>query len=371
MLYFLLNLILILICIYYMSVEYIVVSKHRKYIYCTLVTISIVLFAFRPESTKDTINYIVSFVNVGSFSITDYNFLQKYDGYELGYILLIRVVRTVTTNYRVFFIFVSAVGLILTLVSINYLTADNWEYRYSNFDSNHKTVPIGCVLAVYISCYGFLYNGISLRAGLATGLGMMGFVLLCKKRFVPGLLFFFLAFSIQRMSIVLAIAYLVYMFFPVLNKRIHYFVWSFLGIMMLTGVSKLVIRIVTEFLMSIIMRLGISGYSAYLTSFDSGVGYADIFQWIVYGLMVFVCDNKRDNLRLLNLIMIGAMIVVFLHDIRAISRVYDMLYLFAVPLLVRFYYGETDTDKRVITLRRTITYFVIIIGSAKMISTCF
>ena len=332
-----------------------------------LVIAAAILFAFRPENTKDTMGYIESFNGSKLRLNTDISLLQKYGGYEIGYIYLMQLFRLITTNYRVFFFFISFVGLAGTLYGLNRLSVGAIGAKG---DGNSKPL-IGAVLALYISNYGFLYHGISVRAGLSFALGIMCFLHLRMNKRFTGLEYLILAFVIQRTSFLFLVAYIIYRYLPPIKKTIHLIIWALSGLLMISGIASMALISIIKVMLSIIERFGISGYGAYFMTLDVAVGLTDIYKWLLYGLLVVICDTQESNQRYLNIVMAGSLIVVFLHDVRAISRAYDIFYLFIIPLLVQFYNRKMRYTSILSPFRRTITYGVIVLGAASLFITCF
>lgn len=369
--YYYLNILIILSSVLYMVMERNIVRNQRTIIYKLLVLSAILLFAFRPEDSKDTLGYIASFNNIDTFSSVDITFLQKFGGYELGYIYLIRFFGQITDSYRIFFLFISGTGLIMTLWALNRMTNKSLKPIIYDNDSKLKYLPIGAILALYISCYGYLYNGISVRAGISIGLGLVAFYKMQEKKVIKSIFLFFLAFSLQRTSFLFVIAFFIYQFVPILKKKTHLIIWLVTGFTMFSGIASYALTFINVWLITLIQRFGISGYDAYLSSLDVAVGLTDIYKWLLYGLLIFICDNKEKNQKYLNVVMIGALIVVFMHDVRAVSRAYDLFYLFIIPLLSDFYYGKMDKVRALNPFRKIIVHSVIIINAIVMLRTSF
>lgn len=362
-----LNAILILFCVLYMWMEKRIKKGQRKYVYGLLVIIAAILFAFRPENTKDTMGYIESFNNPTIPSKTGISLLQKYGGYEIGYIYLMRLFRLVSTNYRVFFLFISFFGLAGTLYGLNRLSVGTIEAKRNG---NVKPL-VGAVLALYISNYGFLYHGISVRAGLSFALGMMFFLNMRNGKRFKGLVYLILAFVIQRTSFLFLMAFIIYKYLPPIKRKIHLIIWALSGLLMISGIASMALVSIIKVMMSIIERFNIAGYGAFLTSLDVAVGLTDIYNWLMYGMLIMLCDTQESSQRYLNIVMAGALIVVFMHDVRAVSRASDIFYLFIIPLLAQFYNKNMRYTSILSPFRRTITYGVIAVGAASLFITCF
>lgn len=329
--YLLLNAGLIAVCYLYMKIEPRIREKQRKYIILILNVVASVLFAFRPVMTKDTAGYIDAFEQVGNFSGLGFSFLQKYQGYEYGYIYLMKIFRLFSNNYRCFFFIISFIGLWLAIYSLCFLTNKCWI-------GEENRILSGGVLTFYIANFGFLYNGISVRAGLTLGLGLLAIVRLINKKYIRGMLLFIIAFSIQRTSILFVAIYLVIKFIPALKQKAHLVLWAISGAMLFSGFGNWGFTYIGALMDSLFTKYSISGYSAFLQTLDTSIGLRDVYMWLLYGFLVVISDNRKYIQKYLNVVMIGVLVIVFLHGVRAIARVYDMFFLFSIPLMASYYY---------------------------------
>lgn len=319
--YFLLNIVFIIICVWYMFIEQKIMRKQRIFLLWTLIFEFSILMAMRPLETKDTIYYVDAFNFFSSEQSYNVNFLQKYNGSEFGYIYLIRIFKRISLNYRLFFFLISFLGTSLSIFGLKRLLEKidlTKEYAY------------GSVLVLYVSKFGFLYNGISVRAGLSMGIGVVAICLMLEKKRISSVLLFFFAFTIHRTSVLFAVIYLIVKFMPRLKKKTHIWMWTITGIMLMSGFGSTILHFIVKFLNLIIIKFNITGYSGYLAD-SMGLGKRDIFNWCLYGMLIFFCISSEYYERYLNVILCGVILIVFMHDIRAFSRAYDMFYLFIVP----------------------------------------
>ena len=368
--YIVLNVILIILCFLYMGLEPYMAMGHRKYIYWLLVIVASVLFAFRPDETKDTLGYIEGFHQAGDLSGVEFSFVSKYDGYEMGYIYLMNLFKRLFNNYRLFFWFISFSGLTLTLYSLTRLVE-----KYL-IDEQHDIlgivlVPYGRILAIYMASYGFLYHGISVRAGFSMGLALFSITSLIDKKLLRALLFAMMSLLIQRMSILILIAYLIYRYLPAIERKTHLIIWACTGILMFSGATYTVLSFIITRLMNLINRFRISGYAAYLTTLDAGVGLIDIYKWLLYGFLALVSDRSKTMQRYLNVVMVGAIIVVFMHDVRSVSRAYDLFYVFSIPMLTIISMDKLSNYNAVRGFEKLINLVIVSVSALIMLKTSF
>lgn len=334
-------------------------QKEKKYLFGFFIVLFSLLMAFRPVETKDTLNYINGFNNAQSLPIYGINLLQKYDGFEWGYIYLNYLFREFSDNYRIFFFLVTIVGITLSLYALISLSCKAGMGEINQFS---------LIFSAYISYFGILYNGISVRAGLSMGLGLVALEWMLNDKWIKSLAFILLAISIQRAAVLFVIVYFIIRFFPILKMKIHFFIWFVLGIVLFSGGGSRVLIFVLDILNNIIARFHISGFGAYLAELDIGVGIRDIYLWLLYGIFIFFICDSQYYMKYLNVILVGTLIVVFLHDIRAIARVYDVFYLFMIPILAIIY-----NEKSVLTMesKKLLIIGIMCANSMVMLKLCF
>ena len=365
--YVTINIGLIVICIIYMYIDPHIMEYQRKYIQGSIVLIAAIVYALRPLDTKDTAGYVNGFFKFENYSLVHLSLLQKYEGYEVGYIAIVKLFREYSDNYRLFFFAISLIGLSLAVYSLN---------RYASFYYKKEKAMVkqglsGTVLAAYVAMYGFLYHGISVRAGLSLGLALYASVLLLDNKYIRAVLFVILAFSIQRTTALVLVAYCIYRYMPVFSRGAHALFWSIGGALMLTGCTTWLLNTIVRLLISLMEQYQVSGYTAYMTSLDPDVGITDIYKWLLYGLMILLANEKDIMKRLLNVVMIGAMIVVFMHDIRSVSRAYDLFYVFSIPILADFAVSGTACLDVMNRIKKPIGLIVIVAGGVLMLKTSF
>lgn len=303
-----------------------VVKKQRKYVFLVLTICFAVIVALRPEITPDTEIYIHGFEGANKSWLADFNLLGKYGNvFEYGYVILMLLFKEITLNARVFFFIITFLGLLLTTYNLfefgKVIAKDecSWDF-YDNY-------------TIYVICFALLYNGISVRAGLSMGFGLLFLVLMLKKKIVKAIITLFVAFTLHRTSILFLAIYLIIRFMPVINKRAHFIIWGCSGLMLLSNIGSNIYRAISPYIANWMIGNNIASYG-YLTeaSLDADVSGISILKWLIYGFLIFFSLNNESYKKMLNLVMIGCMILSIFNGVTAISRAYDMFYLFTVPM---------------------------------------
>lgn len=140
----------------------------KTLIYFSLVTLFSWIFALRnPNTSPDTQEYIRVFNTV---SLTE-NWFKRIERFEPGYCFLNRAVKYFTNDYRYLFFVMAFCSFFLLFFSIKEIS-ENYRKRSLEYNfaySNNKFYPIAFLL-IYIAYFGFLYNSIAIRQGLAIAL---------------------------------------------------------------------------------------------------------------------------------------------------------------------------------------------------------
>lgn len=191
--YVILNVLLLIMAVIYMIGEENIVVSQRKYVATIIVLFSAFLFSMRPADTKDTLGYINNYTNAEQFSNVNITVFQKYKGYEIGYIYLMRFFKSITDNYRFLFFFIALTGILLSVCSLKGIVGQLDRTTSNVLESNRDDTYFyfGTILVLYLCGYGMLYNGISLRAGFSMGLSLFAICEALKRKRVVALIFFF------------------------------------------------------------------------------------------------------------------------------------------------------------------------------------
>ena len=358
--FFVANIIYIIICFIYCIEEPCIRKKERRYTIFFLILVFAFLMAFRPIVTKDTINYIHFYENIDENQRYPFHLLQKYKQMEYGFLYLNLFLKKINLGYRFLFFLISFfnVGIsIRCLVKIK---------EYVSLRNNSKEDLYGSTLVGYMAYLGVLYNGVALRGGISISFSLLAVCFFLKKKHLWAFIYGIMAFLFQRTCFILFIAVLLVKFISIRNKKQCVIIWWIQGVLLITNIGSYFIESIAEFAGRIFSQLGISGFSGYLQSFDVSVGKIDWLIWILIGVCVLYYQNNLFYKFFIRIVLLGGWIIVFLHGVRAINRMYDYFIIFALPLLsARYdqlpYRGLSKT--RVVFLS---TMFVICIMSLRL-----
>ena len=348
-------------------------NSQRKTIFWVFVFLYCFILAFRPEHTPDTKGYIEDFLEItaGNFFSFNGHIFQKYHGYEIGFIYFIKVFKIFSNSYRLFFFLCSFLGIVSMTNGLSGLygfidSEEQSRLQSVVFQSRDNYYIRNQILAVYIACFGLLYNGISLRAGIAMGFGICSVYYFLNEKRTSGIIMAFVAIIFQRSAIIFFLVFCGIRFLPCIPRRGHFIIWCLFGICMFTELGKRIANPIISYLISFFSKYNITSIN-YLLDLEDEIGMTDVLMWLIYGyLSIFGLQNSYYK-KYLNSILLGAFIVFTMFGIRAISRAWDMCYLVMVPMLVALLNNDSHM-LRPIFVQKSLVSVLILIKSIKMIS---
>lgn len=362
--------IFMLICLGIMTILKKFNAKQTQIIILFVLVLFSLMMGLRPVNSKDTLQYITIFDNLKGNVELGFSLFQKYKGFEYGFIYLIKFFQLFSNNYRIFFFLVA-----LTINLISFYSLEKICYSDSIKKVNGGSFFL---LFLYIGSYGLLYSGIAIRAGLSLAFGLLVIVFFMKFKYAKGIIFLLLSFAFHRMGLIFLLIFLIIKLFPQLNKKTYIYVYICLVFLFLTGFSNYIFQAFLSIISYLFAVLNINGFSSYLNVTETAIGIIDVY-WILYTLSLILLFNKNKAYRvLLNVAMFGMIIIVFLHGIRAINRVYDYFFILSIPLLCDIFYRiphvfkfEVFNKKVTINIEKTVISLVTLCNIILAMRICF
>lgn len=325
---------LIILCLVYCIIETKMKSNQRKYVvYFWALGLS-VLMAYRPTDTKDTLNYIRVFEEYALDRDFAFHLLYKYKGVEYGFLYLNVLFKTIFSDYRLWFFCVSFFN---SCISVGCL------HRMKNYilaEENPGQELYGMPLLGYMAYMGVMYSGIVLRGGISITLSLMAIDLYIRKKNMRALICATVAFSVQRMCIVLVAGLVANRIFKLKSVWQGMAIWMLQGFLLMINVGAYFIEAIARIVKSFFVKAGIGGFFGFLQDFDNSVGKIDWLIWLVIGICICLYKQNQFYRFFLHIVLLGGWVVVFLHGVRAISRMYDYYIMFCIPLLSSGYYQK-------------------------------
>jgi len=195
------------------------------------------------------------------------------------------------------------------------------------------------LFSIYTGYFGLYYCGIAIRAGLAMGLILLGVVYVLKKKYIPALVLLFIAFTLQRTSIIGLGLLLVILFFHLkISKKTITIIWFVIGTLIFSGIAEKLFTYTLNIFEFIFTKYSVLDYSRYLLrgKQTSEAGIAVFLDWLI-GLIIilFIYDDEKIS-RLFNVYLVGFLIIVFTLTIPGFNRMSDYFIVVNIPMMYHF-----------------------------------
>ena len=296
------------------------------FLFCMIISI---ILSFRSIGVPDTKEYIRIFEGIDVH--TNYGFSLFRDNYqfgiEYGFIYWIKIFKTfISTDYHVFFTVTSLTILLLFINGSQFIinSVENKENQYTN---------ISLMLASTISYFGLYYCGIAIRAGMALGVSLFAFGNAIKKNYIKSFICLIVSIMFHRLSIVIVIAYFVYLFCPKFEKKTFLFIWIISGILLGSNFSFVIMNFSRSILTWISSKFISLNYLHYVNNLETSVSIYAIILWLIGFSCSTLMYDKDEYASLFNVYWVGIIIISFLSAFSGYSRITDFFTVMNIPLL--------------------------------------
>ena len=328
-----------------------------------IVGISFLFFALmiglRPLYFPDTVAYIDIYNGLSLNERYEFSLFRAYyhNGIEYGYVFLCLLFKFLGFSARGFFV---AYSLITTLIAHQGVKLICKEYIKPDFGGAFNS-PL--FLAIYASYFGFYYQTIAIRSGIAIVLGVLALGLVMNKKYLLSGLSIFVAFTFHRMSILLLFVLLAYVFLPVFKvKKKYLYLWVILLLIYRSPIYDSLTYCSEWLIRWLLLRLNLmSAYAQYLElGFYGGISKKAMF-YLIIGLLPLIDKKiKEDGFqwKILNIYYIGLIIIPLTAAVPLANRIFD--YIMALSMIFVYLFASADRY-------RSLVRFWISIG----ISACY
>lgn len=144
--------------------------------------------------TPDTSNYV---------SVYETLEITSFDGgsFNVGFLLLMKICQILRLHYSVFFGVIAALNYLIVYMGCRML-ADNIEEPTTKYFIKKKK-PYYCVFsAIYLPYFGFFYNCIVLRQGIAMSLLILSYAFLMNKKYTHYIIIVILAILFHSSAVI-------------------------------------------------------------------------------------------------------------------------------------------------------------------------
>lgn len=312
-----------------------------------IVTCSLIS-AFRPLESLDTEQYARTFyASWDIISATSFNELGSFfanrvnDSIEIGYVAYMALFRFFADSLEAFFFFNSLASNVLTLYALHELyklvKAHDEPDMEGRAEGGSHLLGIFCF---FMLSSGILYSSITIRSGLALGLGLFGVAnILLRKHRLLGWCVLILTFTIHTSSLILI---LILIIFKILKKTPSRRLFAVLLIVAGAGyffnISQVTLGAAVGLIQFLLSLANINAFGSYLTDLAFTVQLREGYLLVVWGLCMLLTFTKNDNARRLFVIaLIGLFLYTFAYPIHALSRLVEFFLMMAIPACVYGY----------------------------------
>lgn len=310
--------------------------KRRCLLILSIVCVCYLLFIVtRSISVPDTDSYIDFYQRLEAGNINN----LLYFSFEPGFQFFGHFAKLVFGgNYIVFFSLISLINVLLVIFSIK---------RISCVVKTNKRIDYVLSVVLYFAYFGFFYNAIVLRAGVAMSILLYSTTIIAKKNIkrkdyflIIGLCL--LALSFHLSSIIGIIAILFFSCSKRLSVESYLVIWLLISFLFFSGSSIFLVKELSHFILLFFSCFSDSDYKKYeyylyeLDRVSFYVSYKYIFQ-LLSGLMLLLVKNDTPSIyyKYLNVYFVGLFLGAIFCSIEQMSRLTDffIFYLFVLQWL--------------------------------------
>ena len=217
-------------------------------------------------------------------------------------------------NYFIYFFIIVIINLTLIVVSLKNIFGRS--LKYNNFF---------IAITIYISYYGFYYNAIVLRAGLAISIVLLAASFALNKRWLISILLILLAVSFHQSAIIGLVILLILKYEIKFSKKTYLIIWVGIGVILF---SKIGTYFMLDFILYILNYF--PDYSVYISnlSFSTTLTSWNIFYYFLGG--IFLTYRKDDDrfYSILNIYYIGILLIALVPGMNILYRALDYFTVF-------------------------------------------
>jgi len=323
-------LLLIIISILFLLLS-IKVKVNNKFIAILYIIIVSLFVANRDISIPDTIEYRDLFLcqSTNVISMIEQTYMEP------GFVVLTNFIYFLFgNNYKVYFFIIPVISMSLLTIGIyfSYRCDDSSEY---NNISKCKIIEIkyAVPLVLYIMTFGFSFNFITIRVGIAFSLIFLAITLYSKNK-LKSLLFFFLSLLFHYAAIFMIITLPFLLYKKKVRKKIYYYWLLFIAFLLIVGYLNLFTNLYFVLINKIpLLALRFQAYTGENIIIDQS---GALIRCLILMAMGFLAIDKYENdlfNYLLKTYFLGLSIFVLFINIAIIGRIIEMFLAMIIIIL--------------------------------------
>ncbi|TWI19961.1 EpsG family protein [Sphingobacterium siyangense] len=337
-------------------------SKKRLYFFEISVIACFFLIVCTREvnGSADTFAYVDDFYSVTLNKLYNSSNLDTKYKFEIGYSIFCQICKFLTgDNIVLFFFLIAFIQYFLIKISVrNFLLA----YKISEVPNNLNYLPF---FLLYISLFGFMYNGIVLRAGLSISFFIFGTSYLLRRKVIYGALFVFIALSMHRSSFFGFFAWIPLFFKATINKNKALALLSIVLVFYIFKVHVLISSFVSQYFIGLlgdIQDVRSQKFSNYLGNVNSNLSSYSIVIFFNFFLSYFIqmnTDNKPLFVKKFATInAYSTCSLALMSAIPAVSRIFDFYIIYTLILVYYLIFVDFSLKSRIAFLLTVLVYSI-------------
>lgn len=310
------------------------VKRNNAFFACCVVLVSafLALVYCRPTFFRDTIAYEQLYGQLQWDFLKGIDLLAKEPNtyMEYGFVFIELVFKSLGVPFRLF----SALISLFLITSVYYCCNFCCEYLSGDRPAGKRFLAF---FSIFLPYFGLFYNFVAIRSALSFAFIAIGTTFALKKQRGRTLLFLFVAFSIQRLSIISSVPLMVLLLDKIQIKKSQFLVlWVVLSIVFVFERSTHIligsIGMLIQNLYNAVMHTGVSlGFNNMQT--NSITSFLQYSIYIGNGIVYYLNwqeDKRYSAFSIIYLLMMSAMAITCAYA--GAYRIIDYLYLFSLPV---------------------------------------
>ncbi|MBC5995069.1 EpsG family protein [Pontibacter cellulosilyticus] len=334
--------------------------KNITIINIVAVLLYFLIISFRDiNSTADTLNYVEDFNTVTLHAVYNMSNVDTLHNFEYGYTLLTQLIKFfIGDNIPIF------LGIIAVIQSILIFYGTRNYLKVLKTDNVRRIVLFMPFFTLYVSIFGFMYNAVVLRAGIAIALIYFGISLIINKRYVLGIVFTLISLLMHNTSF---LGFGVFIFFKKtkIKKKVYYIVVLFTFLLYLLKVQEIISNLATSYILLFIANLEdlsfikLTRYLEKVRQEVSSYSFLIIVNFIVSIVMLKYSNiNTSFNQRLININIFFLISLSLLSAIPTVSRALDFYMIFNLLYFYLCLFSNYDVRKGLVFVLIVLSYSI-------------
>lgn len=303
-----------------------------------LATLIVIASYFRPKSNFPDYPYYLGAISTLVDIELPHSFGLDYIFYEIGFWSFTLFLKSILKSPELVLIIPVFLNTLILIISSSLIFRQ--LRKGLNLSQNYKFVSYNLVffIILYYSYYGFYYNFIVVRAGLALALLTLSIAFYFRSLFLLSLFFLAVSLFFHSTAFVGLLTYSL-LFLKPISPKFHYRFWFFSFLVILFNIDNAIASYDWTAIFQLSDIKSESFYGSYLSaSYENQSSEFSLFSVFILVIWYFVIRFRVESevyMKLLNIYSIGNLIYLTGSSITTFSRVTDWLnYIGVITLFI-------------------------------------